>query len=536
MGKSSSIYNDALSVLMERFPMLALQAGTWEEKKLLGEKIPTIDVEKAEVLYFYGLGTGSSYTTYKSWLQKKGERKLIILEDDPGVICSFLHREEALELLSNPQVYLELFSKKPEEMEALANRFPVKRAEVLALPSKGKFQKMRLQLLRKTALSHALHCDRLHGHQIFSNFVENLRHLPYSFYANRLKNTFKDVPAIVCGAGPSLAQSIETLKTLENKALLIAGGSTIAALSSKGIIPHFGMAIDPNLEEYRRFRNSFAFDMPLLYSTRVHPGVFQTCNGPFGYMRSGIGGAPELWIEEELGLLEPLLGEHLPPETISVTAICVAWAQFLGCNPILLNGVDMAYTGNKRYASGVIEKDEPLLREMDAEKSAADRIVKRKDRFGKYVSTAIRWVMESDSISLFAKKYKKTLFINTTEGGIGFKGIDYVPLAEATRCFKEQELRKQVFEKIQCASMDKNSSQVIQERLQELTKSLDLLIEQLEILAKKRGGSAALAEIELKEQIAFLYLFYDIYQILPQDDTFWHRWLDLALQYKAALG
>ena len=416
MGKNSSTYSDAASLLMERFPGLGLLAGSWVEKPVVQELLDDLEIDKAEALYVYGLGDGSAYFQVQDWLKGNKDRKLIFLEEEGGVIASFLHLPRALEILSNEQVHLELFSRKEEEIEALAARFPVQRLEVVALPRllNRRFQNLRIKLLRKTTLAHALHIDRIHGYQPFQNFVKNVIRLPESFYANRLKGAFANMPAVVCGAGPSLKSSLETLRRLEKKALIIAGGSTLAALSSQGISPHFGMAIDPNLEEYRRLRNSFAFEVPLLYSTRVHPATFQTCNGPFGYMRSGIGGAPELWMEEELGLLDPLLGDFLSPESISVTAICIAWAQFLGCNPILLNGIDMAYTGGQRYAPGVAGDDASGLKTIDKEKSAADRILKRKDRLGKPVYTAVRWLMESASISHFAKMHPEVKFINTT--------------------------------------------------------------------------------------------------------------------------
>ena len=460
-------------------------ASSWVCKEAAEELLPPLEVEKAEGLYFYGLGTGAPYFHVKDWLKANPARVLIFLEDDPGIIASFLYRSQAAEILSDPQVHLALGKK---EIDRLAEMFPFKRIEAASLPSyknKG-FRNLRLKLMRKTTLTHALHIDRLHGYQPFQNFVQNLRHLPRSFYANALKGAFQDVPAIVCGAGPSLQQSMETLRSLENKALIIAGGSTLAALSSQGVLPHFGMAIDPNLEEYRRLKNSFAFEVPLLYSTRVFPAVFQTCNGPFGYMRSGIGGVPELWIEEELGLLDRLIGESLSPESISVTTICVAWAQFLGCNPILLNGVDLAYTGKKRYASGVADDDEVPFAAIDAEKSAADRILKRKDRLGNPVYTAVRWIMESASISHFAKKHPEVRFINTTEGGIGFKGIDYEPLTEAASAFTERDLRTEVHEKIAAAQMPPNTAKIIQEKMGELSESLDRVIDHLAILSGKK--------------------------------------------------
>jgi hypothetical protein len=499
--------------------------GSSEQKPLSFEEPPPITLSHEEVFYFYGLSE-KVYFACEKWLENP-ENKLVFLEDDLSQIASFLKIGTAAQILSNPQVHIELI----QDLDALVSRFPAKRIEISGLPSKKKLKTLRLEILRKSTLSYALHIDRLHGYQPFYNFLRNLSQLPHSFYANGLKNAFKNVPAVICGAGPSLEPTIETLRNLENKALLIAGGSTLAALSSKGVMPHFGMAIDPNLEEYRRFKNSFAFEVPLLYSTRVHPDIFRTQNGPFGYMRSGIGGITELWMEEELGFTDPLLGDFLSPETVSVTPLCIAFALFLGCNPILLNGIDMAYTGGSRYSSGV--SDEKIsLSAMDKERSAADRIIRKKDRQGKTVYSAVRWVMESASISHFAKSHKNTQFINTTLGGIGFKGIDFMPIEEAVQDFEEHPLRRQVLEQIGTCPIPAFTKEKILEKIEALKQSLLRVIDFLEILAGQKKGSAALAEMELEEEIANIYLFYDIRHILKPGPLFWGSWLELAKKYE----
>lgn len=521
---------------MERFPAYALLAPSWPLTDR-EEETATLDLEKAEAVYIYGL-SAKIYPQLRDWLKKNPERAAIFLEEDPGAISSFLYKSEAFEILSDTQVEICYFSK-PKELDALSLKYPVQRLEIAALPSKQgrRFKSLRLRLLRKTTLSNALQQDRVHGYQPFQNFVRNVKRLPESFYANGLKGQFAGIPAIVCGAGPSLQKSIETLRTLESKALIIAGGSTLAALSSKGIAPHFGMAVDPNLEEYRRLKNSFAFETPLLYSTRLFPAVFQTANGPFGYMRSGIGGVPELWMEEELGLLDPLIGDFLSPESLSVTMICIAWAQYLGCNPILLDGIDLAYTGKKRYASGVAEEDELQFAEIDAEKSVSDRILKRKDRHGNPVHTAVRWVMESASISHFARKHKEIQWINVTDGGIGFKDIDFLPIEKAAEKYlsKEWDLRKLVHEKIIASPIPKDAA-FITSKMEELEESLARIVSHLEILARKRKGSTALAELELREEMAYSVLFYDVHETFPHKETRWERFLTLAKQYQVVLA
>jgi hypothetical protein len=220
-----------------------------------------------------------------------------------------------------------------------------------------------------------------------------------------------------------------------------------------------------------------------------------------------------------------------------VTSICLAWAEFLGCNPILLSGVDLAYTENRRYAPGVAEE------ELDLEETSgsADRLVKRKDRKGQPIYTAVRWLMESAAFSHFAKKHPKTKFWNTTEGGIGFKKIPFCSLEEAIAPFRDLQfsLRAKVQDEIAAALMPGNAQVVIDQKMVELRESLDRLIGHLEICAGVKVGSAPLAELELVDEMAYSYLFYDALAVLEKDlddpSTKWSRFLHLAKKYQHVL-
>ncbi len=529
--------SNGFSLFMEKYPLLGLQALQWIPKEAHFEGVKQFDVGKAEAIFVYGIGNGAPYFQWQHFLHEKKERKLIFLEDDVGAFSYFLHLENSSAIIADPQVHFELIS----DSQAIADKFPIHRAEIVAIPSKNKrrFEALKRDLFRKITLSHAIYQDRLHGYHPYKNFIQNCSRMGSSFYANALKDAFRGVPAIVCGAGPSLQEAIPLLKSLANKALIIAGGSTIAALSSQGVPIHFGMAIDPNLEEYRRMKNSFAFETPLLFSTRVHPNIFQTCNGPFGYMRSGIGGILELWMEEALHLSDAMIGEKLSPESISVTTICTAWAEFLGSSTILFCGVDLAYTNQKRYANGVAEDEDISFSQLDLEKSLADRILIKKDYLGRQVYTATRWVMEAASLGSYAKKHKHIRFINTGEGGLEIPGVPCMPLAQAAIEYLQTDfdLASEISAKIAMAKMPIHALEIIESKVNELKESLSRVIQYLEVLTGKAPGSKALAEIEIQDELAMDLLFYDMFEMLEKENKGlsergkWERFLQIAKNY-----
>jgi hypothetical protein len=513
----------------ERFGRLRLLSYEWEPEKPnsidLADWRASLSLDAIEVLYVIGVGDGSPYEPLRTWLVGDPKRRLVFLEKEGSLLASLFEQEHPL--LADPQVDLEWLNGN-EALQAVAERHPAEKIEVVALPGIDP-KKIRLQLLRKTTLSYSIYLDRLYGYQHFHNFVRNVPRLKGAFYANSLRNAFPGTTAIICGAGPSLEQAIPLLKELEGRALILAGGSAIAALSGKGIDPHFGLAVDPNLEEVHRFKNSFAFEMPLLTSTRLHPDVYNTCNGPFGHLRSGVGGAPEIWLEEELGLTDPLLGQNLDDESISVTSIALAFAQMIGCTTILLAGMDLAYTNGQRYAPG-ISSETIRFREIESQKRAMDRILRRKDKNGRPVQTAVRWVMEAFALSHYAKSHPEIRWINTTDGGLPIPRFQQLPLSEAisTFCTEQTDLRGLIARSIALNPMPDPTA-----KLEELKSSLIRIVAHLEILAGEKPGSKALAELELFEELAASLLFYDIQRIIDREQPVdrWAFFLSLARKY-----
>jgi hypothetical protein len=494
----------------KRFPKYALLATRWETKELKPAIHPQLDLTEVEILYLYN--AAYVYEKLKSWLHEKSDRRLVFIESDPGQIAALFHEETTL--FQDEQVDIEIM---PTDLQELADKYPAEKIEVIGNST------IRLELLRKTALSYSLFIDRLHGFQTFENFVRNVPQLKGAFYANGLKNALKGTTAIICGAGPSLEKVSHLLKDLQKNAIIIAGGSSVAALCKQNITPHFGMALDPNFEEYKRFNTKEPIDCPLLFSTRLHPDVFKRCVGPLGYLRSGIGGVPELWLEEEMGLTDPLLGKNLSDESMSVTPICIAFAEHLGCSRIILVGVDLAYTDGKRYAKEVLHEKEEIQ-----SKSASDLIMRKKDKQGKFVETAVRWVMEAAAISHFAKKHAEIDWINATVGGLQIDGIEN-RLLKDVQFIKKRDFRGEIAKLIEKHPMP----EMERDFLEELRSSLKRMIEHLEVLVNKKNGSKALAEFEMKEELVASILFYDMEKVIRQTrrEDKWVIYLEIAEKY-----
>ncbi|MES2122626.1 MAG: 6-hydroxymethylpterin diphosphokinase MptE-like protein [Chlamydiota bacterium] len=488
-----------------------------------------LDLNSVDILYLYGVGLGHHYAALREWLHAKGERRLIILEEDLGVVSALQHSEHCASLLDDPQVIFH-FNTDPKSwdthLQMLVATYPSERVEIAPIEfyhkrKKRQYLNIRMQVLRLSAVDHALMTEALYSHKLLPNLLRNIKRWPRSFLAGGLKGKFRNVPAVICGAGPSLSDSLPYLKELEDKALIIAGGSTIAALSNRGILPHLGIALDPNPEEFERLKIASSYEVPLIYATRLQPDVFNTTNAEFGYLVSDTGGPCETYFEKVMEIEGKPIGPELGSEALSVTTLAIALAVEMGCNPILLNGIDLAYTGMRRYAEGVMPCSEVKTSEMRAQRAAPERMLKRKNIHGHYVYTLVKWVMESDCIAAYAKNHPGHRFYNVSSHGLGFADIPNAPLADLlqSELTETLDLRGLVHAEIQQLQLPnfthslRLKMQAVKESLMRLGSIAEGILEELGRIKEQfpsrnlPSGKLAILEIDFQEEIAFECLF-----------------------------
>ncbi len=257
--------SNARTDLLERYPELLLLLTYTSFPPLEISPAETdpfplkLNLEGIDILYVYGLGMGHPFAALKGWLQEKKERRLLFLEDDLAAIDACLQGPHAEPLFLHPQVTIHYLSDPRRfgpQLEELAASHPTDRIEVACSAGyqkskKRRFQQIRLKLLRQSAIVQAVLTESLYSHKLLRNLLPNIKRWHGSFLASGLRGKFHGIPALICGAGPSLESSIPHLKSLEDRALIIAGGSTIAALSNRGIHPHIR---DRSRPEPRRVR------------------------------------------------------------------------------------------------------------------------------------------------------------------------------------------------------------------------------------------------------------------------------------------
>ncbi len=291
------------------------------------------DLGEKGAVCLYG-GEPHHLIPYIEWAHKAPERYVIWIEHH-------LHSEELSSSIlrrvwvHDPFGYEEMFKKYVWECVFLPFTF-------LSLEEGGEGVMQHLLALQLGV--HALasaYADLGEGYM--RNVLANMQHPQRPAYI--LKDRFSGIPALICGAGPSL--DVDAVRALKNKALIFGCGSATLPLVRAEAAPHLRVAVDPDppRERYSLIPES----IPLCYSR--------------GCASSLVEGTTALWIDDigryplERWLFDCEDRTPLDGGWNAVTC-AIALALLCGCSPIILSGVDLSYIGDKRYVEGVIAKDE----------------------------------------------------------------------------------------------------------------------------------------------------------------------------------
>jgi hypothetical protein len=510
--------------------------STVDAKAEADEWFTQLKTEEVSVLFIYGVGLGYYYEAARQWLKEKKDRTLVFLEEDPGVIHRLLETELGGTLLRDPQVQLfffqDLIEDKPlfNEMSWIYVDLPfaITSLKLYEEVNSDGFSKLHHQISYVLIEKKVFAEEYLkYGIVFYRNFYLNLLELPNSYWGNGLFEKFKNIPAIICGAGPSLNKNIDQLSSLKDKALIFAGSSSLSALIPKGVIPHFGAGVDPNQGQLPRVELTAPHKIPFFYRNRLFNPAVKAITGPKLYL-TGTGGYDVAeWFENELGIEGRSLDEGH-----NIVTFCIEIANALGCNPIVIVGLDLAYTNQQPYADGIIQNLKLTPEDLKLNDDFASQPVVRNDITGQPVQTLWKWITEAEWISTYAEKNPEVTLINATEGGLGFEGVPNQTLKETTEQWTknphlsdkiEKEIQEHILSNISIDKM-KELMRKMQASLDRSILLLDKLMEETDQLQDKIKGDIpypekletpqiSLLETDIQDEPAYQYILETFNQV-----------------------
>lgn len=391
-------------------------------KDLLVPEIKCVDLKAdlrdVDVLVVFGGSQGATYRTLASWLKKEDSRFLIFIEEEEELVL----QAQALPLAKDPKVRLFYFKKGDEEIfqriawEFVFLRFAYAISDSSLKETAEEFFLLTEHYHRGVNLL-ASDCEDM-GLRVLTNAMKNLSILPRSKLGSSLEGKCAGMPAIICGAGPSLNEAIPFLAALQDKAILIAGGSAISALNAQGIKPHLTAGLDPQPPS-DRFLSQESFETPFFYQGRFCHDLLQKVHAPLFWMPDGGSYPLEAWLASECGIFAERFDGGW-----TVSNFCTSLAAHLGCSTVIFVGMDFSCGPDGVYASN-IPGEEHRGQLIELEKG---KLYSRRD-----------WLMSAEWMGAFAKKNPEIQWFNASFTGLDLPGIKRKALHEISEFLVQEK-------------------------------------------------------------------------------------------------
>lgn len=252
----------------------------------------------------------------------------------------------------------------------------------------------------------------------FETLTKNLKYMIGATPINLLEDKYKSIPAVIVSAGPSLNKNIDDLHKINKDMLIFSGGRTLRPLMEKNIEPSLIGIVDAGKISYNLVEGYIEkANVPLLFYEGTNENVVEGHQG-------------QKIIFTQNSMIQDIFEMEIEDIGIggSVAHDLTATAKYLGCNPIIFIGQDLAYTEEKYHADIAINQFKNVNENNasnDTESIYIEDINGSKVRTSKVLDSFRR------EMEVFIERNKDTIFINATEGGAKIKGTIQMTLKEA---------------------------------------------------------------------------------------------------------
>ncbi len=181
----------------------------------------------------------------------------------------------------------------------------------------------------------------LSGADYQMNTLDNLDEILKNPPVKSIFNKFTGKPGFLISAGPSLDKNIHLLKGIGDRAVLICVETAFKTLLANDIKPHIVIAADPLEDNYQHLVGVDASETYLIAEPMTYPAIIHNYRG-----RKFITTFRDVMME----WLTRFVGD---PGFLqawgSISTMGFDLARKLGCDPIIMVGQDLSFSGNRKY-------------------------------------------------------------------------------------------------------------------------------------------------------------------------------------------
>lgn len=264
------------------------------------------------------------------------------------------------------------------------------------------------------------------------NIAMNFCHYVTTPPIDRLRDRFAGCPGVVISAGPSLTKNIDQLSHWKGRSVLCAVQTAVRPLLARKIAPDFITTLD-----FHEMSKKFFDDVGdlsrtyLIAEPKAAWKVLDAYPGPMSLLDNA-------WARLVLG--DEIAARAGLPAGATVAHLAFYFAVWIGCDPIIFVGQDLAYTGHVFYTPGVeIHRAwrSELNRFQSLEQKEWERIVRNRPILRRVPGHDGQSLYTDDLLFTYLEQFEKDVaasgrtVINATEGGARIRGMQTMSLAEA---------------------------------------------------------------------------------------------------------
>lgn len=356
--------------------------------------------------------------------------------------------------------------------------------------------------------------------------LNSLLNMPTTLSTQNIKEKakyFKGKPIIIASAGPALNEDLEQLKYIQEQKLayIFAVGSANKALISHGITPNAVLTYDPqphNVNVFKELIASGRTDIPMIYGTSVGFETIETYQGPKYHLVNSADSVTNFYLNHGANTFDV-------SDSATITLIAIQVAELLNAESIILAGQNLAFKGNRYYATGI---EHGKWKGEVREDKEGKEIQTTRDVYGNLVETNESLLGMKEDIELYLNLHPHLQVINTTKGGADIRGTSFEPI--------EQVIQERLTKKVVDEQWFIGEQQVIQEQtikqVQKMEHSINQMYESLDTCRTILQRLDSLKRTNKVQQINKLFTEFDKQFDRLMTNDFYTCFIASILQYE----
>ncbi|MFC1588532.1 motility associated factor glycosyltransferase family protein [Planctomycetota bacterium] len=418
-----------------------------------------IDSQKFESLTIYIMfGHGLGYELECLARKMTPGMCVIVFEPSLSVFRTWLEMADRSALLSNIGIRFVVASEADDVYGFLRNdlgRMFAGDIQLLHISEAGSIYTEYIESLRK-AVQEAVKVGAFMMKTSFTlaraNLKNRMENIP-AYVSNKgvefYKDRFKGKPGVCVLAGPSLGKNIDLLREVKGYAPIISVSTTLKLLLARGIEPDFSAVLDFQ-KISRNFFNDIdpRYQIPLVCDPKGNSESIDGYTGPkIFFYDSFIADSFEDPSKFTRGQME---------SGGTVAHLAFGFARYMGCDPIITIGLDLAYSDGLTHIPGTLyfywwrsemnRFNHYEMAEWKFVRREIEKLVPLEDWQGNKIYTTEHYMSYGKE---FERMFSDTpqRVIDATEGGTVLAGAELMTLRQAIDTCMQEKLDDELFVK-----------------------------------------------------------------------------------------